>query len=291
MNTKLLTKVIFIIVLAFTANQSYADSLVGTLKSFSNDVIRDASRQGRQAISQGSKELTRNAISTAKEAMLQKAKSSGKKVVTSGAGKALGAYAGAKAVSGVIKNPLKSVVKGAAVAGVGYVAWEASHDGRMELGAKDQADAEATETWKMYYSQLKSMAESIDNKLRNKGGCSSADLKLMATPHKAFMSTANYSLPKRRNSKLEIGDIDAYGAIKTLKTNPSSDKDHIPSFKAIKLFFKNQGYSVSADLADDLKDNASAITIPRDLHRRGRTFGGGNKNFYTQDAKESKLQH
>ncbi|WP_203567779.1 hypothetical protein [Aestuariimicrobium ganziense] len=97
-------------------------------------------------------------------------------------------------------------------------------------------------------------------------------------------------ISKKIADKLTIGskrpakalDVDQYGNLRRGDVvGDGLEHDHIPSLAALKkqLELEQKGKLTPAQ-ERWLRENGTAITIPRDVHKRGRTHGG--KNTKTQ---------
>jgi len=182
----------------------------------------------------------------------------------------------------------KRVLKGSlflgTAAAAGYAAVKLTHDGRMELTADEQGKLEQTKLWKKTFIEVESLAAAQDKKLRPR--CSVANIRLLGEKPTVFRTTIGQSLPSLVSTPYAIGNVGSYESSRKKKTDPESDKDHIPSKASIIAFTKIHGISINNK---NLIKNTSTIAIPRFLHRRGRTFGDRGEAFYQNDARDLRL--
>ncbi|MEO6786736.1 MAG: hypothetical protein ABI318_11430 [Chthoniobacteraceae bacterium] len=87
-------------------------------------------------------------------------------------------------------------------------------------------------------------------------------------------------------SKLKTGKIATYGELLKTTGDGTSDRDHIPSYKALEkraTFLK--GRSLTKQEKSKVKRAGKAIVLPKSVHKQGRTFGGKNTN--TQSGEDA----
>ena len=83
-------------------------------------------------------------------------------------------------------------------------------------------------------------------------------------------------------------DVDSYKVLKARSVvGDNLDLDHIPSFAAqIKSLEKSLGRQLTREEKYKLKNEATAIAIPKEVHKNSRTYGG--RNTSSQTLKDSK---
>ena len=83
-------------------------------------------------------------------------------------------------------------------------------------------------------------------------------------------------------------DVDSYKVLKARSVvGDNLDLDHIPSFAAqIKSLEKDLGRQLTREEKYKLKNEATAIAIPKEVHKNSRTYGGRNSS--SQTLKDSK---
>jgi hypothetical protein len=83
---------------------------------------------------------------------------------------------------------------------------------------------------------------------------------------------------------LVTGVIATYGDLQKKTGDGSSDRDHIPSYKALEkraaILF---GAALNATQKGRIKRAGIAIVLPKTVHRQGRTYGGKNNATQTDD--------
>lgn len=121
--------------------------------------------------------------------------------------------------------------------------------------------------------------------------CSVANLQVLLLPHKQFEASINQSLPTIQSTPTEILNVNTYqglasnyrGKTAVIKQN----QDHIPSYAAIEQFLINHGvnvkyYGIPGKRDPDLAKNETAISLPEEIHKLGRTYVGRNSQSQIQ---------
>lgn len=127
---------------------------------------------------------------------------------------------------------------------------------------------------------------------KNNDKCNTIHLSiLLNSSPDLFDQKFNPILPSFYSSdtkQLSQGDSDSYKALFS-KKNTLLQRDHIPSYASIILFYKNKGYSFDKKVEDNLKQNTSAIAINTEIHRKTQTYGGRNTKI-RQDVDANNLR-
>jgi len=78
------------------------------------------------------------------------------------------------------------------------------------------------------------------------------------------------------------GVVSTYGDLLKTKGDGTVDRDHIPSSKALeKRAAKLAGRKLTSAEKRRVKNSGKAITLPKPVHKSGRTFGGKNTDTQT----------
>ena len=134
-------------------------------------------------------------------------------------------------------------------------------------------------------------AQSIDQivtqtRQRKNFQCSIAIAETLFLDSQTFNKSVNVVLPKKNDSLATLWNVDKYSNLQA-KENVI-ERDHIPSYKAIEWFFKNNS-NTTIDLSKqpiistrnkryrNLNNNLTAINIPEKTHHEGRTYGKKNE--------------
>lgn len=172
----------------------------------------------------------------------------------------------------------------------------------MEKTAEEQENVENSKSFKDILLQVRSKADSYDDEYnkKNKNTCTSSEnlrmikespplfyINSMANPKIAFLT--------KNDGKLTLNNLDQYSYLKNKASLVNSD--HIPSYKALELYFKRKTRGNVNKY--NLKSNATAINITYLMHLDGsRTHGRKNgmvKNNYmaekdSMDLREATLK-
>ncbi|HEY5707583.1 MAG TPA: hypothetical protein VIS96_18640 [Terrimicrobiaceae bacterium] len=82
---------------------------------------------------------------------------------------------------------------------------------------------------------------------------------------------------KCKNPPLKTGTLGTYGDLLKQKGTGTSDRDHMPSYKALeKRAEKLAKRKLTSAEKGRVKRAGKAIVLPKAQHKRGRTFGGKN---------------
>ena len=86
------------------------------------------------------------------------------------------------------------------------------------------------------------------------------------------------AITKCKNPPLKSGVISSYGELLKTKGDGTSDRDHIPSYKALekRALNLNKGKPLTSAQKNRIKKAGKAIVLPKAQHKRGRTYGGKN---------------
>lgn len=133
----------------------------------------------------------------------------------------------------------------------------------------------------------------VNNQRREKReNCSPQDLEKLLLSPSVFDDNVNISLPHingANESLLAFGDVDSY-YVTTKKKTKTLQRDHIPSFGAIKLFLQNHNINTDGKNEGIIQKNTSTIAIDTDIHEKTQTYGGRNtKTRQKIDAQNLKL--
>lgn len=96
------------------------------------------------------------------------------------------------------------------------------------------------------------------------------------------------TLIKCKNPPLKIGTVGTYGELQKTKGDGSSDRDHMPSYKALekRATVLNKKKPLTSAQKGRVKRSGKAIVLPKAVHKQGRTYGG--KNTAVQSDMDSK---
>ena len=152
--------------------------------------------------------------------------------------------------------------------------------------------------FKQIQAQVESKIIDVDLQLTQLGkmptNCSKIDLEQLTINKDSFQNTINLVLPKIQSQlgKTTILDVNTYNQLfdgykKSNKIIPLQ-QDHIPSYAAIDKFLNRLGVATKTTIRvsskgenktirdKDLEANETAITVPTEIHKLGRTFFGKN---------------
>jgi hypothetical protein len=77
--------------------------------------------------------------------------------------------------------------------------------------------------------------------------------------------------------KLTGGTVGSYGELLKTRGDGTSDRDHMPSYKALEKRARHlKGDTLTPAEKGRVKRAGLAIVLRKDIHRQGRTFGGKN---------------
>lgn len=149
---------------------------------------------------------------------------------------------------------------------------------------KEQNDVENSASFKAIFAQVKSKADNYDKK--NKDTCTSnSNLRFIEEAPPLFYMK-NMVNPKilaltKNDNKITMYNVDQYSKLKNKEDIIESD--HIPSYKALEIYFNNKRKILNKPVFTGSKrdkliaSNASAINIDYDMHVNGsRTNGRKN---------------
>lgn len=149
---------------------------------------------------------------------------------------------------------------------------------------QEQNDVENSQSFKAIFAQVKSKADNYDKK--NKNTCTSnSNLRFIEEAPPLFYMK-NIANPKilaltKNDNKITIYNVDQYSKLKNQEHIIESD--HIPSYKALEIYFNNKRKILNKPVFTGSKrdkliaSNASAINIDYDMHLNGsRTNGRKN---------------
>lgn len=162
---------------------------------------------------------------------------------------------------------------------------------------QDQDDLEKTAEFATEFAFVQKIADDYDKK--NKVICNNIDdIKKVFT-----MTGKNFKKHMDKKGFIPINDnlptpynVDQFNELTAKKH--IIERDHIPSYKALELFFLSKKITrkdllIQKKTKDDspryvyLANNATSINLPYDLHRNNRTTGDRNKYYSIQDAVDS----
>lgn len=85
-----------------------------------------------------------------------------------------------------------------------------------------------------------------------------------------------------KKASLVTGTIADYGELQKTTGDGTSDRDHIPSYKALeKRAIMLYGGALSSTQKGRIKRAGIAIVLPKGIHKSGRTYGGKNNAAQT----------
>jgi hypothetical protein len=97
--------------------------------------------------------------------------------------------------------------------------------------------------------------------------------------------------PKKGNKpSLRHGEHGPYKELKTRTARGKFDRDHIPSKAALKaeadrLEREATGLGLTPLEGKAIEEAAQTVALPKGLHKKGRTYGGKNKNLIATDSR------
>lgn len=150
---------------------------------------------------------------------------------------------------------------------------------------EEQIKLENSKEYIAEYDMLVNAANDFNKK--NKFNCSKDDVErfIKKSPKKFYSENKLAKIPSENDLKPHEYNIDQYSYLEREGSN--IEADHIPSYKALELFFaKKFRSSFSAKKARNyfLASNASAINIDLSLHELSRTYKGANATWAPLDA-------
>lgn len=110
-------------------------------------------------------------------------------------------------------------------------------------------------------------------------------VKQLLLPYKQFEATINQALPKIQQQPTQILNVNTYKNLvdgyKTANKTIPQNQDHIPSYAAMEMYLNNHGitikyFGVAGKRDSDVQKNETAISVPEDIHKLGRTYVGRN---------------
>lgn len=139
-------------------------------------------------------------------------------------------------------------------------------------------------------AKLEMIAQSIKNHEdmdKYVSSCSLDVAKNLFLSNNDFNKIINPILPKINDGNSTLFNVDKYKNLKALQN--TVERDHIPSYKAMEIFFKDKNIDLSKMGKENkryknLNDNLTAINLPYNTHRAGRTFGIKNETFAKGDG-------
>lgn len=161
---------------------------------------------------------------------------------------------------------------------------------------QDQDDLEKTAEFATEFAFVQKIADDYDQ--NNKIKCSIDDAKKIFTlTGRDFKKyTKSKGIIPLNDKKSTFYNVDQFSALKSQKF--ITERDHIPSYKALELFFLSKTITrkdlLLQNKTDDsspryiyLANNATSINLPYNLHRNNRTTGDRNKYYSIEDAVDS----
>lgn len=132
-------------------------------------------------------------------------------------------------------------------------------------------------------------AQVMNDYTRNSCSINVARTLVDLTPSE-FNSTINLYLPKENIVPETLFSFDSHNNLKSKQKMMESD--HIPSYKALEVFFSNYHVSFTGKVKSNnrysnLASNATAIMIPYATHKANRTSGRKNQILANQDGTSS----
>ena len=115
--------------------------------------------------------------------------------------------------------------------------------------------------------------------------CDINSVKQLLLPYKQFETTINQALPKIQQQPTQILNVNTYKNLvdgyKTANKIIPQNQDHIPSYAAMEMYLNNHGitikyFGVAGKRDSDVQKNETAISVPEDIHKLGRTYVGRN---------------
>jgi uncharacterized Zn-binding protein involved in type VI secretion len=90
----------------------------------------------------------------------------------------------------------------------------------------------------------------------------------------------------RLRPKMEVGEVDTYGNLKTKTGEGLLDRDHMPSKAALKERAEQlKGEPLTPAEARRIENQGQTVAVPKDIHQAGPTYGGKNTSeLSTSDA-------
>lgn len=115
-----------------------------------------------------------------------------------------------------------------------------------------------------------------------------------------FNKSTNIGLPKKNDGTYNYFNVDKYANLQAKLG--AVERDHIPSYKAMEVFFKtkeglgqlttvkllNQPLKSKSNRFTNLDDNLTAMNVSRDTHVNGRTNNTRNQTLAQIDGASSK---
>lgn len=178
----------------------------------------------------------------------------------------------------------------------------------LDKTLQDQLDLEDEQKhpeFKDIMDQLALEASKIDSKILGKNGgnkpqCSMARAEELFKKSEVFSKSTNIGLPKNNDGTYNYFNVDKYANLQAKLG--AVERDHIPSYKAMEVFFKtkeglgqlttvkllNQPLKSKSNRFTNLDDNLTAMNVSRDTHVNGRTNNTRNQTLAQIDGASSK---
>lgn len=168
--------------------------------------------------------------------------------------------------------------------------------------ATDQEDLEKTKNFAIEYSKLEKIADEYDRNHFKECKLKDALRMVKDTPLKFRKYNESIALPDTRDSnnlskeysisqysRLKGKMVYKNASMKGIDEQLSIERDHIPSYKALELFFLKKYPNILTekkikDRYANLNSNASVINLRYGLHRENRTTGKRNEIFSIIDS-------
>lgn len=149
----------------------------------------------------------------------------------------------------------------------------------------EQDELEQSTEFQVELSKVETLAAEIDQRhehlCRGQAGQRMRENLVKLTP-KDFKQLY---LMNNNTQTVQFLNVDSYKELK--KSKFYLENDHIPSYKALETYFNvsETNYKGKKIRVKNLEDNATALSLPYQMHRHNRTTGRGNEKISIIDSK------
>lgn len=184
----------------------------------------------------------------------------------------------------------------------------AQQDLALDKTIQDQLDLEDEQQHPEFKDIMDELALEANNEdikiINNNGGnkpvCSMARAEELFQKSSIFNKLTNVGLPKKNDGTYNLFNVDKYDNLEGKAS--LIERDHIPSYKAMEVFFKNKEalgqLSINLGIQPqrskknsrliNLDHNLTAINVSRNTHLNGRTNNSRNQQLAKIDGASSK---
>lgn len=162
------------------------------------------------------------------------------------------------------------------------------YDNNVIIRTKEEQDKlEQSKEFIQQYSMIEDMADNYDKNHQSQCLKNEVNRFINESPIDFYKKNIMIGVPNFNNFQEDMYNYDQYSYLET-STVSKLEADHIPSYKAIEIYFSRKNIStfiIKKGIRHRfLASNASAISVPKDLHRLSRTYKRLNSILAPIDA-------